>query len=467
MIRLLLILLCVLSGFSLFGQNKQLLYNFDDLPQSLMNNPGAETSFDMHVGFPLLSQVHVSGGSSGVSFYDIFQTGSGTINTRIREAIRSMSNRDFFVANQQLELLFLGWRDQKRRYYTAGIYQELDAFAYFPKDLAVLAYEGNKNYIGKTFHFSDAAFTAEVLNVFHIGFTNYYSEDFNYGFRGKIYSGVFNANSLNNRGSFTTVRNPANPNVYRHYMSRLDVLVQTAGWANLIDSENVTGLKTMEELGQRAFFGGNLGLGFDMGFTYYWSDQYRVTGSILDIGFVHNSKNVENYRYYGTYQTDGIELLFPGGNSPSYWDEWEDDLDRHLKDETLTNSYITWRPIKVNASVDYGFSENTEPCNCHKPMGRRRYYNHLGLQFFAMKRPRGINYATTLSFDKSFSDNFRGKVTYTADSFSFSNIGLLLSGKIYNFNVYLAADNLLDYTNLAKARNASVQFGMQLIFNRE
>jgi hypothetical protein len=121
----------------------------------------------------------------------------------------------------------------------------------------------------------------------------------------------------------------------------------------------------------------------------------------------------------------------------------------------------------VNASVDFGFRENAEPCNCHKPMGRRRYYNHLGAHFFAMKRPRGLNYATTLYFDKTFNERFRGKISYTADSYSFSNIGLLLSARLYNFNVYLAADNLLDYTNLAKARNASVQLGFQLIFNRE
>ena len=70
-------------------------------------------------------------------------------------------------------------------------------------------------------------------------------------------------------------------------------------------------------------------------------------------------------------------------------------------------------------------------------------------------------------YDRSFSENFRGRVTYTADSYSFSNVGLMFAARLYNFNVYLAADNLLDYTNLAKARNASVQIGFQLLFSRE
>ena len=467
--RIALFLLFFSFSFAVYSQNKQLLYNFNDLPQSLMLNPGAETSFDMHIGIPLLSQIHLSAGSSGVSFYDIFKkSDQSTVNERIRSSLFKMTNKDFFTINQQLEVLFLGWRDRKKRYFTAGIYQETDAFAYFPKDLALLTYEGNKNYIGKNFKFSDAAFTAEVLNVFHVGFTNFYSKDFNYGFRAKLYSGVFNAHSVSNRGVFRTEVSPEGPNRYRHYLSGIDILVKTAGYADLVDSEDVGGIGTLSKVGKRAFLGGNLGLGLDLGFTWYPRDQYRVTGSILDIGFMNQSKNVENYRYYGDYETDGIELLFPGsGNSPSYWDQWEDDLDRHLKDQTLTNSYITWRPVKVNASFDFGFVENAEPCNCHKPMGRRRYYNHVGVQVFAIKRPKTVNYATTFFYDRTFSKRLRGKVTYTVDSYSFSNLGLLFSGRFSNFNIYLAADNLLDYTNLAKARNASVQLGFQLIFNRE
>ena len=467
--RIFLLISILFSVLAVHGQNKQLIYNFSDLPQSLMTNPGAETTFDMHVGIPFLSQVHIAAGSSGVSFHDIFQSGSGSINDRLGSIIRDMSRNDFFNVNQQLEIIYVGWRDKKKRYYTAGVYQEADVFLYFPKDPAVLAYEGNSGYIGEDFNMSDAAFTAEVLNVFHIGFTNYYSENLNYGFRGKLYSGMFNASSTRNRGIFRTEVSPEGPNLYRHYLNGLDVLINTSGWADLEESENPSGIGALSRFGKRGLLAGNLGLGLDVGFTWYPKERYRVTGSILDLGFVHQTKNVENYHYYGDYQTDGIELLFPGSgeNQRSYWDEWENDLDRRLKDKTYTNNYFTWRPVKLNASVDFGFDENVEVCNCHKPSGRRRYFHHVGAQFYAIKRPRGMNYATTLYFGKVFNQRYRGKVTYTADSYSFSNIGLLFSARLSNFNVYLAADNLLDYTNLARARNASLQLGMQFIFNRD
>lgn len=36
------------------AQNKQLVYNFDQLPQTLMTNPGAVVDYKYHVGVPIL-----------------------------------------------------------------------------------------------------------------------------------------------------------------------------------------------------------------------------------------------------------------------------------------------------------------------------------------------------------------------------------------------------------------------------
>src|SRR5690606_5883450 len=339
--RLFPLLIFLLFFGASWGQNKQLLYNFEGLPQNLMSNPGAEVDFDLHAGLPLFSHIHVAAGSSGVNAYDIFKVDDKTVNQRVAEAISSMNSRDIFRVNQQVEILSLGWRDENDMYYSLGIYQEMDAFSYFPKDLAVLAYEGNRDHLSETFNFSEASFTAEFLNVFHFGATRYYSDDLNYGFRVKLYSSVFNARSTGNRGRFRTIPSPAAPNVYRHFLSGIDILVKTSGWSTLVDAEDVTGRQTLSDLAGKAFLGGNLGVGLDLGFTYYLRDQWKLTGSILDFGFVHHNKDVEKYRYHGDYQTDGIELLFPGPGeeSPNYWDEWEDDLDEHLVDETLYDSY--------------------------------------------------------------------------------------------------------------------------------
>ena len=61
---------------SLFSQNKEVLYGLEETPQAMLLNPGSRISYEYHFGIPFLSHIHVNGGSSGVSVYDIFQESS-------------------------------------------------------------------------------------------------------------------------------------------------------------------------------------------------------------------------------------------------------------------------------------------------------------------------------------------------------------------------------------------------------
>ena len=64
-------------------QNKQLLYNWEVTPQTLMLNPGSLITNQFHIGVPLASQFHLHVGSSGVSVFDIFADDGVDINTKI------------------------------------------------------------------------------------------------------------------------------------------------------------------------------------------------------------------------------------------------------------------------------------------------------------------------------------------------------------------------------------------------
>ena len=46
------------------AQNMQILYDFDQLPQTLMLNPGSIVDYDKHIGVPFLSNVYAMGGAS-------------------------------------------------------------------------------------------------------------------------------------------------------------------------------------------------------------------------------------------------------------------------------------------------------------------------------------------------------------------------------------------------------------------
>ena len=237
-----------------------------------------------------------------------------------------MNSNDFFAVNQQLEIFSGGFAYgssiEKDKYLSFGFYQETDVFIYFPKDFVILAYEGNANNINRVFDMSDLNVRGEMLSVFHVGFNKKVNKKFTYGFRGKIYSSVINFNSVNNNGTFSTV--PANTNFYDHIFN-LSLQLQTSGATSFLNDENSNFSEDVKTLKKRLLFGGNLGLGLDVGFTYQSTDQWTFDLSIQDIGFIRHSKDVENYELNGNYTFEGINPLFPevtnGETANDYWQE--------------------------------------------------------------------------------------------------------------------------------------------------
>ena len=157
-----------------FGQNKQLLYGFSEVPQSLLLNPGVKIKNSGFVGVPFLSHIHASAGTSGITVYDVFADNGVDFNTKLQNAVYKSKARNFVSINQQLELLSGGFAFgssfEKNEYLSFGIYQELDVIGYVPKDYAILGLEGNQNNINRVFDAGHLNASGEVISVFHLGY---------------------------------------------------------------------------------------------------------------------------------------------------------------------------------------------------------------------------------------------------------------------------------------------------------
>ena len=456
---------------SLLSQNKEVLYGLEETPQAMLLNPGSRISYEYHFGVPLLSHIHVNGGSSGVSVYDIFQESSLDINTRISNKIFELENTDFFTATQQLEILNFGWKNKKNYYFSGGIYQEFDFILYFPKDLAILAWEGNANYIGKEFNLGEINVSGDLLTVYHFGVNKKINKKITVGGRAKLYSSMLSFSSTSNSGTFVTIPSESGDNIYDHIVSNATINVNTSGITSLSDLDTRT--QVINKLLGRSFFGGNLGIGVDLGATYEINEKWTASASILDLGAIFHKNDVESYQVTGEYTLDGIELLFPplqvGTPSAPYYEDLIDDIEDAFIVDTIYNSYTQMRPIKMYASIKYNFGKaigGDKGCNCLK-MGETQEYNQsVGFQYFSVIRPKGPQIAATLFYYRRLSDYFSVKATYSADSYSYSNIGLGLVTNIKMVNFYIVADNLQWYSNLAKAKSVSLQFGFNIIIDK-
>ena len=450
----------LISSFVIQAQNKQLLYNFTTIPQSLMINPGADVKYKYYFGVPLLSGISLQVGSSGFSAYDLFANNGVNFNTKLRSVVYNASRNDKVTINEQIELFSGGfklgdWMDNKG-YISFGMYQEFDFFSYVPKDIAILALDGNRDYLGRSFNLGDLNVKAEMVSVLHVGYHKDVSDKLILGARAKIYASPFNATSTKNSGYILTT--PGTTTFYDQVIYS-DMQLNTSGISQYLDDEYEGDIAA--DIRKKAIFGGDLGLGLDLGFTYYPEKNKQLTASLVDIGFVSHSKDVETYTYKGVYQYEGINPNFTDPDVPkNIYEEFQDAIPL----DTLNNKYTTWRPLKFNASYQYSFNTNRGGEDCSCSTDEASYKTAVGGQLFVMTAARTPIMALTGYVRHRLLKSIDLKATYTIDSYSYKNIGLGMAVNAGKFNMYVLADNLLEYRDLSKAKSLSLQFGVNFVF---
>ncbi|KKM54487.1 hypothetical protein LCGC14_1553380, partial [marine sediment metagenome] len=236
---------------------------------------------------------------------------------------------------------------------------------------------------------------------------------------------------------------------------------------NARDDDNVAGTAI-----KRAFFGGNLGVGIDLGFTYHLNEQTVLTGSLLDVGFISHTNETKNYTLKGSATVEGVIITPEGTINPDtdFYQDLINGIEETVPYEQNNDSYINFRPTKLYASLRYNFGEQiARKGNCECGINatrntlRSKYANSVGGQIYMINRPRGPQTALTGFYQRRFGNSIAVKGTYTVDKFSYTNLGLGLNLQLGPVNLYAMADNLLAYRNLADSRYASFQLGLNII----
>lgn len=473
LIPLIFTFLC-LGAASLFAQHKPLLYDFNPVPQGLMLNPGMEAEQDWFVGVPMVSGLFAQAGSSGVTVNDLFANDGIDFNQKIRErAIYSMSQRDEFSGTYQVEIFYAGIRFKNRPedLFTIGLYNEGLNVTYWPKDLAILLFEGNADQYGRQFDLSHLNSMGEVLNVYHIGLTRTLNREWTVGIRGKLYAGMMDYRTVNNSGFFLTDEGQRNL-VSNTLVAAMEM--RTSGISDFLDGGGVADNSVLlKRYAKRGMVWGDLGLGIDLGFTHHLSEQTVLTASLLDLGFVHHGSDPYNYTLNGSATVEGVEIILPGALADPDADVWQDlvdEVDGLVPFEENQESYTSMRPLKMYASLRHNWGEpflRGDDCECSYKPGATRgsygYTNGVGGMLFMINRPLGPQIALSGFYQRRIGNNLALKTTYTIDKFSATNIGLGMAGRIGPVQLYLMADNLLAYSNLADAHTLSFQFGLNIV----
>jgi hypothetical protein len=452
--KVVLVLVLVLS-VNAFSQNKQVLYDFAGLPQTLLLNPGLETNLKFHIGLPLISGFSTEIGSTGFSVADIFADDGRDINDKIASVLQNIDSKDYLKINTQIEVFSAGYHFNDITYLSVGFYEELDFIFFLPKDVLTLATEGNITPLGRSFDFSHLNLNADFLGVIHAGITRKINKKLTVGGRLKIYSSAINVESVNNSGKFSTTITPDGDNTSISTLKDVNVTYRTTG------INDVSGVSVLAN----TFLGGNLGLGGDVGFSYRITPQLKISGSFVDFGFINHSKNIENTTRIGNFETPGVNLQYDANDDYfDYWKQLNDNFKAAIPEEKNQNSYMAWRPSKLNAAVKYSFGE-TRSQYCYDRTFKETYTDAFGVQLYSLFRSLRNEYAFTGFYEKSLTTKVHAKLTYTVDNYSYNNIGLGVSTQFGNINFYGILDNVAELSDISSAKNVSLQFGFNLLFN--
>lgn len=472
--------LCAFSCLSLtsLAQNMQILYDFDELPQILLLNPGSEVSYDKHIGIPFLSNVYAEFGASNSNItYNNVIAGTDSTTEILRNIYdQNLSSNDVFTFNQQIELFTMGFRLKNPDYYLSfGMYQQANGFGKYPEDIADIYYNGNDvdgdgiPETGQPYSIDQFNVIGDVSGVFHIGISKKMNDRFTLGGRFKLLSGSVSLKSTSNTGVYQLGGQIGG--LYNHRFDQMDLLLMTSG---LIDVNGNQVLDGASDLIPGLFFmNGNIGVGFDMGFTAQLEDDLTVTGSVLDLGFVNYGNEVTRYEIKEDFSILDDEYFDPPeGNEFDYWRRKFKRYHRNqlIPLDTLTSSYVHTRSPKVNGSIkktkwrrSKGNPSAFRNVSCDEDQSAVMLSSSYGLQVYNEFRPRASLWAVTAFYTRELTPYLNTKFTYTVDRFSSTNLGFGLSTRIKQFNLFATADNLVALFNIRNSNYQSFQVGMNLI----
>jgi hypothetical protein len=452
--RYILVFLVLILVNSLWSQDKHLLYNQTHNPQSLMLNPGAayeKTNF--HIGVPVLSNIYASAGNSVLSVDNLFN--ANDFNANVAASINRISSRDFVAFNQKLDLINFGFK-HKDRYYSAGVYQESDGVLNFPKDLLEFAYFGNAGQ-SRSYDLGEINFRANLQTVFHIGVNEQINKNLHLGVRGKLYTSSANIRSVRNTGQFNSFQPE-------------DGLLLDQSISNLNLRFDSTGLDNSDNLSPGAILiGSNYGLGLDFGLSYYFNERLEFTASLLDLGFIHFSKNTRRDVSRGFYEYDGLGLQFPefsqGDDLITYYRNLGDEIEENMPTETTSGSYTYVQPAKLNLGLSYNFGGDASLCECRLKSGGKRAGNQtLSLHAFSMVSAGNFFYSINGMYERSFWKTFYAKVSLGVDQFNRPNYGAGIALDVWKINLFANVDRMNHFSNIFNAEALAYQFGLNLKF---
>lgn len=453
------------TGQNLSGQQADIMYFMKDNALQHNLNPAFQPECNIYVGFPGLSSLNVSVGNNSLTFSDIYHSRvvDGKKQTvsflhpvmgqdGIDDFLKRLRNNTRLYSEVGVSLISFGFR-QDKSYFTFDLSNRVDAQLIVPKSVPTVFFRGVEDEDGETvFSLRNLSFSSTAYTQLAFGYSRELDKQWNFGGKLKLLLGHANMDADFGDLSLTISKErwllQGNSSL-RSAVPGLEVITTEDGVLDDVDFNN-------DHLGFSRFFSG-VGAGADFGAAYNLLENLQFSASVVDLGFIRWSKNLNKVNKENDFEFDGI-VYDVNNDSINYWDEYKDMLKRMYVLENNPAGYTTWLTAKIYAGVEYSILDDK-----------------IGF---------GLLSKTYITKKKAFeelvlSSNYRPfyplsvSLSYSILNGKWSNLGFGVNLNAGPFNMFLCADNIpLKYGKgdgvfvPVNTKMTSVSFGINFIFGR-
>jgi len=438
------------------AQNKT-LYFMDLHPQSNLINPAwhADSSY-----FIFSPSVHSFVSNSSLTVNNLFTTktiGSQSDLYWDFETIdKKLKDKNYLDAGVRMTPFFLGLKLKNSWYLNFSTSIVGISYINYPGTISLMRF-GNANLETNTPR------TIDLNNYYYNELT--YSEN-SVGFSKKVNSKLslgVNLKTLIGLSAIKTNHFLASVETEHDFsQSQLatDISVNVSG--ELFNADKVNNVFSSQKnfgkflFGEKPFSFRNIGLAFDLGFSYQPNKKLEISGSILDIGLIdwglEPQKLVSNdsYLFEGIYFSPYI-VTEKDFSFNDYLEQYLDTITRTLIPEVENERFTTWLYPKIYLGVGYQYSPRIN----FNGLLNTVIYNDI----FLINGTLGTNWLVNEKLALS------GSISYS--NYTLYNLGFGVSYKCDCMQVYFVTDNInaIDLRN-SKSINFAVGLNI-LIWNKK
>jgi hypothetical protein len=408
----------------------------EDVPVRHLLNPSFQPETDFYLSLPVIGFTQFSLGNNSVSLKDIIFNQNGNtvsfLNTVADQQrfYNTLKTNTLIHGDIQTNLLSFGMR-QESAYWTFSLTERMDVAGNLPKDLFKISLFGTPDPQNNSFDFTKLDGDVNVYTEAALGYSKKLNDKWTVGGKLKLLIGSANFSNNNNQLLLQAGTN--------------QWLINGAGTANSSGPFKINTTDNYQSYSYAVsgnikdwFTPSGMGAGIDAGFEYQLNKNIRLSAALLDLGFIHWTRNVQNNQYGVNYAFNGLNLFNNNSTGNTFQAVYNQLILNNGLVDTIVNAFNSSTGSKIKA-VYYTTATNAKL--------------NLGFEYSILKDKVNVGllshsqlYINTLTEDITGSVNARPfqwldtSLSYSLFNGRFSTFGAGLGLKTGLFHWFFAAD---------------------------